>query len=547
MTTINPRWQCYLFWTAAVALLFFRLGSTAPWQSEDRWLQIAREMIDSGNFFHPTLNAKLYFDKPLLTYWLVVAASALTHGLNEWSLRLPSALSALLALWGTRHLGRQLFSASIGNSAVWILLTCFGFLQWGRLGEADMENLAATIVAVAWYWRYRERDEFIGYFVAYLVMAIGAQCKGLTAAIVPLGAILIDTALSKRWRLHCNWRHVIAAAIAFTIYLLPFVFAIEPQRVTQTDGLALVLRENIIRYIAPFDHTEPWYTYLVAIPEYLFPWTFLFIGAVLASCKRMRDNTYSMRWLTLTTIFIFLFFTLSGSRRNYYILPILPYCALLTAHYLRTYSSQATALLRWSTGLCFLLLALLASLPFALPKFAAEAAAHLPPELLRNAALIGIFGIAILILLWFDRRRFSDDAFVMVIACALIFFCGFFFRLQLDIDTVRTEVPFARALRPLAAQTMTPIAIVNDKPSGRLLFYAKLPRPVSILDNQQAIAAFIATPPYPKLLLAYQKDNAKLPSELQQLPATLNETTHAWEKNQREKLRAWLIRAPLNY
>jgi hypothetical protein len=47
--------------------------------------------------------------------------------------------------------------------------------------------------------------------------------------------------------------------------------------------------------------------------------------------------------------------------------------------------------------------------------------------------------------------------------------------------------------------------------------------------------------------LAYQKDNAKLPSELQQLPATLNETTHAWEKDQREKLRAWLIRAPLNY
>lgn len=553
----GPHVERYVFWFVAIALLFFQLGNTAPWQSEDRWLEIAREMLDSGNFFHPTLNDQLYFDKPLLTYWLVIAASFITHGLNEWSLRLPSALSALIALWGTRDLGRQLFSRDvlfsrdIGNTAGWILLTSFGFLQWGRLGEADMENLAATIVAVAWYWRYRERGHFVGYLIAYLIMAIGAQCKGLTAIVVPLGAIIIDSALAKRWRLHLNVQHAGAAAIAIGIYLLPFIFAAEPQQSNHASGLGLVLRENIIRYVSPFDHTGPIYTYLIAIPEYLFPWTLLFIGAITAALPRSTSATHEKRWLTLTTLFIFLFFTLSGSRRNYYILPILPYCAVFSAQYLRSAASstRASILLRWSTLLCFLLFALFVTLPLTLPliapKFSGRTFSQIPPDVLHNIIFIGISGIALLVFTRLLRGRINDHSFVTLIVCAIVLFGGFFFRLQLDIDAARTEVPFARKLQALTEQATLPIAIVNDKPAGRLLFYAKLPRPVLVLDSRESLDTFIATPPYPKLLLAYRKDDAKLPAELQLLPPALVETTYAWEKDQREKLRAWLIFEPL--
>jgi len=38
-------------------------------------------------------------------------------------------------------------------------------------------------------------------------------------------------------------------------------------------------------------------------------------------------------WLLESIVLIFLFFTVSGSRRSYYILPIIPFCALLTAIY----------------------------------------------------------------------------------------------------------------------------------------------------------------------------------------------------------------------
>lgn len=76
-------------------LLFARLGERSLWGQEGRWSEVAREMRLSGNYFWPTINGKVYFDKPLLTYWLVVGASHLTGDVSEVAARLPSAAAGL--------------------------------------------------------------------------------------------------------------------------------------------------------------------------------------------------------------------------------------------------------------------------------------------------------------------------------------------------------------------------------------------------------------------------------------------------------------------
>jgi len=62
-------------------------------------------MFLTGDFFHPTIGGEPYFDKPLLTYWLIVGFSALTGALNEWVVRLPSAIFGLISIWATVVLG----------------------------------------------------------------------------------------------------------------------------------------------------------------------------------------------------------------------------------------------------------------------------------------------------------------------------------------------------------------------------------------------------------------------------------------------------------
>src|SRR5947209_11999873 len=94
------RWRTW--WLALMALtallLFARLGERALWSMEVRWGQIPREMRQTGDPFTPTINGKLYYDKPLGSYWLILAASRLTGDVDEWTARLPSAVSGLLAV-----------------------------------------------------------------------------------------------------------------------------------------------------------------------------------------------------------------------------------------------------------------------------------------------------------------------------------------------------------------------------------------------------------------------------------------------------------------
>src|ERR1700719_1157273 len=54
------------------AVMFFaRLGARALWSSEFRWAEIAREMLLTHNYFWPTINGHVYYDKPLGSYWLL--------------------------------------------------------------------------------------------------------------------------------------------------------------------------------------------------------------------------------------------------------------------------------------------------------------------------------------------------------------------------------------------------------------------------------------------------------------------------------------------
>ena len=61
------------------------------------------------------------------------------------------------------------------------------------------------------------------------------------------------------------------------------------------------------------------------------PWTPLFVLALagMAKCRKTLDDP--SRWLIQSIVLVILFFSLSGSRRSYYLLPILPLCALLMA------------------------------------------------------------------------------------------------------------------------------------------------------------------------------------------------------------------------
>src|SRR5215468_7948599 len=84
------RWLVIAVLPLTALLYFVGLGSRALWASEFRWAEIAREMLQSHNYFWPTINGRVYFDKPLGSYWLILGSVWVSGRLDEVATRIPS-------------------------------------------------------------------------------------------------------------------------------------------------------------------------------------------------------------------------------------------------------------------------------------------------------------------------------------------------------------------------------------------------------------------------------------------------------------------------
>ncbi len=354
----------YIVLLIALVALFAFLGAKELWTQEWRWANIAHQMIIRHDFFHPYLAGTDYYDKPLLSYWFIIGVSYLIEHFNLWAVRLPSAIAGFLTIWATFELGKTLSSRRTGIIAAWMLLSSFYFIFWARVGNSDMLNIAGFMLALVWYFKHRNAPGFFNYAVFFLILAVACLLKGLIAAAITFLVIIPDLLYRKNWKKHLNISVFLALIPAAIVYLAPFIASayMNPHQYAES-GLIEVFRENILRYIAPFDHKQPFYIYFKYLPLAIAPWILFTIPALITLPRRWRSISIGSRWMFWSLIIIFLFFTISGSRRDYYVLPMIPFAVLFTADWI---SLQATKqnFVNKLAGLCALIFTILVLLAF---------------------------------------------------------------------------------------------------------------------------------------------------------------------------------------
>ncbi|MEJ6816020.1 glycosyltransferase family 39 protein [Pseudomonas sp. LF-5] len=330
--TKSERGPLLLLLAATALLLLLGLGSRELWGAETRWANIALQMLQSGDYFDPYLKGSPYYDKPLLSYWLITATSWFTGGLGHWSLRLSSVISAWFSVWLVYLLGEQLFRKGTGLIAGWMLATTFYFVFWARVATADILTVCGVLAAVWWYWRGPDDSRFWRYVVFFGLLTLTSLFKGLIGFILP-GLVLLPHLLSEhRWKRHLNLRLLAALVIAGAFYMTPFVLSHFYGAPTyEQSGLGLVLRENVVRFFQPFDQFGPIYTYLIYLPFYTLPWAPCWLIALWVAARNWKHIEPDTRWLIQGLALLMLFFTASGSRRSYYVLPLVPFAQLLGA------------------------------------------------------------------------------------------------------------------------------------------------------------------------------------------------------------------------
>lgn len=332
---------------ASVIGIFLFLGSRGFVGSEDRWAEVIREMLVTGDYFHPSTNFTVYFDKPLLSYWVVVLAAKIFGGMNEFVLRFPSAIFSLISIWSVYKTFSKLFSRSTGLLAGWMLLSSFGFLFWGRSAEADIGNMTMISLAYCWFVHCHDKAKFRHYLLFYMLLFVGALFKGIPAILVPVTAVLPFVVVHGEIKRNIKFSHFFALILASSIFFIaPLLAEYMPmsELIVWTDPLSaldLMWRENVVRAFNAFDHNDlPFYVYTYELQRVLLPWGVFYVLGLVWGVMNFRQISKNAKAVMLATLLIFLLFTISESKRWYYILPIAPFCMGFTAHFIMEYLSE---------------------------------------------------------------------------------------------------------------------------------------------------------------------------------------------------------------
>jgi 4-amino-4-deoxy-L-arabinose transferase-like glycosyltransferase len=311
--------------------------------------QIARNMMESGDWVTAKLDGVVYLEKPPLKYWMI-AASYMVFGVHDWAARLPLALGTVLLCWVAYRFGVWAFGAAAGLYTGLCLSTCTGLFLFTRILLSDVLVTLAVCVSMWSLLHALDEDERHPRAWAFLLAAsigAGLLLKGLIAIVFPLGAGGLYLLLTRQFFARRTWQRLrpfsgltVILLIAAPWHLLAILRNPPYFDLTMKSGPGIwhgffwlyFLNEHVFRFLGlryPRDYnTVPrqffWLLHLV----WLFPWS-AFLPATFRLSYRPVDRAGRTRLLALCWIgFILTFFTFSTTQ-EYYSMPAYPAFALL--------------------------------------------------------------------------------------------------------------------------------------------------------------------------------------------------------------------------
>ena len=135
--------------------VFVNLGGVPLFdEDEGTYSEVTREMLENRDFVNPKLNGKPFFHKPPMIYW-TQAASVTLLGLNEFALRLPSAVAAIIWAVLLFYFARQYLGGHVAWYAVFIMMTSLQTSIIAKAAIADaLLNLFITATMIGIYKYY---------------------------------------------------------------------------------------------------------------------------------------------------------------------------------------------------------------------------------------------------------------------------------------------------------------------------------------------------------------------------------------------------------
>ena len=311
--------------------------------------QIARNMLDSGDWVTARLDGIPYLEKSPLKYWMI-AVSYLVFGVHDWAARIPLALCTVLLCWVCARFAAWAFDEPAGLYAGLALATSVGLFLFTRVLIPDV-IVTLTITLTVWcLLRALDEEEprpRLWAMAMWASMGVGLLLKGLIAVLFPAGAAFVYVVFTRQlftrrlWRrLHLWTGLLLTLAIAAPWHVLatlhnpPYLdFTMHSERGSYRGFFWFYfINEHVLRFLNrryPRDYnTVPRLWFWLFHVVWLFPWSTCF-PALTKLPYRGADRASRTRLMALCWAgFVMVFFTFSTTQ-EYYSMPIYPALALL--------------------------------------------------------------------------------------------------------------------------------------------------------------------------------------------------------------------------
>lgn len=477
---------------------------------ETRYLAVAWEMWNGGNYLVPHLNGIAYHHKPPLLFWLMNLGWA-AFGVSETWARLVAPLFALGCLLLTARLARHLFPKypAIVGAAPLALVGAFLFTVFASFTFFDMLVTFFTLLGLLGIWRAAEGRPRWGWCLFALALGLGILSKGPVQLLnLAPAAILAPWWAPQR---PASWRHwygefafaVIAGAVIALAWAIPAAIAGG-----SNFAYMLFIGQTTERVVDALWHERPWWWYVPVSFVLVFPWLWwpafwrsLFVRGI--------EREPGLRFCLATVVPVFVAFSAISGKQPHYLLPMIAVFMLLLAR-LVVAAAEAGVFVD----------ARLSRFPPLLPVFAAGLAliadAFWPgrlatlfpdlsdvPPLGGTSAAAGLALLAVAALILLDLRRgplvriATLTGACIAIVVALQVAAGPEIRSRFDIDAASAVVAQAEAAGH-------PIANINDY-HGQYEFAGRLTKPIDVINREDAAAWAKAHPD--GLIIAYPEND----------------------------------------
>jgi 4-amino-4-deoxy-L-arabinose transferase-like glycosyltransferase len=312
---------------ALLALLGCNRGLWTP--DEPREAEISREMALAPAVI-PTLNGQRFIEKPPLYYWTVAAIFRLTGGPSVAAARAVSvaaaaATLALLVAWGSAA-----HSRAAGWLAALMLASSTQFLvstHWVLIDPLLM--LTTTLAAWSAWELLARRDSGALRWLFYGALVLALWIKGLIGPVLVCAGLIVYVLIDRP----AHWRRLRPIVGAGTLLLATLLLAGAIWKQGGNDALwEWAYVNHVKRLLSPgvTGHRQPLLYYAWTLPYAILPWLPPLVEALrpshwrhvtLAGLPRLSD---AARYGALMSATMLLLLSLSATKRETYLLPLLP-------------------------------------------------------------------------------------------------------------------------------------------------------------------------------------------------------------------------------